>query len=67
MSFGDIIHASREGVIKIPVASAERLLVWVPKMQAFENAAHDVLRTVGIPLATRRKRVDELRREYGFG
>jgi len=63
---GDIIHASNEGVIKIPIASAEPLLQWAPKMRAFEHDAHVVLRSTEISVAGKRERVVELRRKYGF-
>jgi len=65
VSSGDIIHASNEGVIKIPTASAELLLQWTPKMRGFEHDAHEVLQT-NISVADKRERVLDLFRKYGL-
>jgi regulator of RNase E activity RraA len=63
---GDIIHASKEGVIKIPSDSAEPLLQWAPKVRAFEHDAHTLLRRTDISITDKRGRLAELRRSCGL-
>ena len=63
----DIIHADREGIIKIPPESAQTLVDRAPQMRAFEHDAHVIMRRTDISPTEKRTRVDELLRvRYGF-
>jgi len=63
---GDIVHASAEGVIKLPVASLERLVELAPRHRAVEHEVHALLRRTGLSLAEKRKRIAEIYQENGF-
>ena len=63
---GDIVHASVEGVIRVPPASVEALIERAPLMRAFEHEAHCFLRRTDVSVADKRTRVGELLIKYGF-
>lgn len=63
---GDIVHASTEGVIKIPPASAATLVEKAPMMRAFEHEAHTYLRRTDIPAREKQQQVVALLGKYGF-
>lgn len=64
---GDLIHASSEGVIRIPLRSLERLVQMAPAMRAFEHDAHMVFRQQDLSLARKRELVNDCLRKHGFG
>jgi regulator of RNase E activity RraA len=64
---GDLIHASTEGVIRIPPASVGALIEKAPLMRAFEHEAHCLLRRTDVPVREKRPQVGELLGKYGFG
>lgn len=63
---GDVIHASGEGVIRIPSTCIARLAESAVRMRAFEHSAHISLRRTDLSLSEKRKRIGELTTEYGF-
>ncbi|MAE60464.1 MAG: hypothetical protein CMJ49_03805 [Planctomycetaceae bacterium] len=63
---GDLIHASTEGVIRIPLNAAQQLVQRAPQMRAFEHAAHVLLRRTDIPVEEKPARVRDLLGEHGF-
>ena len=63
---GEIIHADREGVIKVPEASAELLVERAPEMLAMEHEAHVFLRRTDLAPAEKRKRIGECFKRRGF-
>lgn len=62
---GDIIHASAEGVIRIP-PSAANLPTLAVKMRAAEHAIHLQFRRTDISLAAKRQHALDVFAEYGF-
>lgn len=62
----DIMHADREGVIKIPAESAELLVERAPQMRAFEHAAHVILRRTDMRPREKMQKVQEILAQYGF-
>lgn len=66
ISPGDIIHASGEGVIRIPADSLEALIEKAPKMRAAENEAHALCRRQDVSLDEKRQRVGEILAKHGF-
>lgn len=63
----DLIHASSEGVIRIPRRSLERLVQMAPAMRAFEHEAHMVFRRTDLPVAEKRGLVNDCLQKHGFG
>lgn len=63
----DVIHASAEGVIKIPKACLATLSEAATRMYAFEREAHQVLRRTDLVSRSKRENVLELLTKYGFG
>lgn len=63
---GDIIHASAEGVIRVPTAALEALPEKATRMRAFEHAAHRFLRRTDLTALQKRDAVVRLLGEYGF-
>ena len=63
---GDVIHANKEGVIKIPQSSLNQLPERAIAMRAFEHAAHIQLRRKDIRAKQKREIVAKLVKEYGF-
>jgi 4-hydroxy-4-methyl-2-oxoglutarate aldolase len=63
---GEIIHASAEGVIKIPARAIESLLRQAPLYRAFEHEAHQMLRRTDLPIAEKRERMTNLLAKYSF-
>ncbi len=62
----DVMHADREGVIKIPAESAELLVERAPQMRAFEHAAHVILRRTDMRPREKTQKVQEILAQYGF-
>lgn len=63
---GDVIHASGEGVIRIPPTCVATLAASAVRMRAFEHSAHIALRRTDLTLIEKRRRIGELTTEYGF-
>lgn len=63
---GDIIHANREGVIKVPANCLEELPVRATQMRAFEHEAHCVLGRTDLVLAEKRRQVEALAARHGL-
>jgi len=63
---GDILHASAEGVIKIPRSCLDRLPESAIRMWAFERDAHAVFSRPDLPAAEKKKQVLEILASYGF-
>lgn len=63
---GDIIHASQEGVIKIPTATAKTLLEKAPDMRAAEHEIHTVWRQKDVSLQEKRQHALKVFTQYGF-
>ena len=66
ISPGDIIHASGEGVIRIPPDSMEDLIEKAPRMRAAENETHALFRRRDVSLDEKRQGVVEIFAKYGF-
>ena len=66
VSSGELIHASSEGVIRIPEKHVDKLLQKAPAMRAFEHVAHTVLRRTDLSLTKKKEQVTHLLGEYGF-
>jgi regulator of RNase E activity RraA len=66
VSAGEIIHASAEGVIKIPARAVEPLLQQAPTYRAFEHEAHQMLRRTDLTVAQKRDRMTKLLGKYSF-
>lgn len=64
---GDVLHADREGVIKLPQACLAELAARAVQMRAFEHEAHIALRRTDLTLAEKQRRVGEALVKYGFG
>ncbi|MBI83046.1 MAG: hypothetical protein CMJ81_07615 [Planctomycetaceae bacterium] len=63
---GDFLHATREGVIKIPTSCLEELPGRAVAMRAFEHAAHREMRRTDITVNAKRKLVFGPLTDYGF-
>ena len=63
---GEIIHASAEGVIKIPHGCLHTLPAKAIDMWAFEREAHEVFSRKGIASAQKKRRVLEILAGWGF-
>lgn len=63
---GDVLHAGREGVIRIPPACIEALPERARAMRSFESEAHEVLRRREISGAGKRLLLGEQLTKYGF-
>jgi len=63
---GDVIHANKEGVIKIPPACVEQLPERAAAMIAYEHENHAHLRRTDIDWATKQKMTVARRGKYGF-
>ena len=66
VSPGEIIHADREGVIKISDEIAPALLEKAPLMRAFEHEAHVLLRRTDLTGAEKKKIIAGLVEKWGF-
>ena len=66
VSSGDVIHAGKEGVIKIPGSCVERLPERAVAMRAFEHAAHMQQRRTDISVQEKRALTTGLLKQYGF-
>ena len=64
---GDLIHADREGVIRIPPSCWEGLPGRAVAMRAFEQDVHRHLRREDMSVRRKREKVAELLVQYGFG
>ena len=64
---GDLIHADREGVIRVPPGCRESLPERAVAMRAFEQDVHRYLRREDVSLRQKREKVAELLGRYGFG
>jgi 4-hydroxy-4-methyl-2-oxoglutarate aldolase len=63
---GDVLHANKEGVIKIPASCREELPRRAVAMRAFEHAAHIEARRTDITIDAKRDLIGRLAGEYGF-
>ena len=63
---GDIIHASGEGVIKLPAALLDQLIEAAPRHRAVEHQVHAQLRRMDLTPAQKRKCVGDIYRQNGF-
>lgn len=63
---GEVIHASAEGVIRVPKSALEALPAKAAQMRAFEHDAHRALRRTDLTLAQKRAEVGKLLGVYGF-
>lgn len=63
---GDIIHASDEGVIRIPPGSVKTLVEKAPEMRAAEHEVAAVWRRRGLSVAEKRRHVYEVYGRKGF-
>ena len=63
---GDIIHASAEGVIKIPPGAVNGLLEKAPTMRAFEHEAHALVRRTDVSIRDKQSGVEDLLVKFGF-
>lgn len=66
VSPGDIIHASAEGVIRIPAVAVPKLLDQAPAYRAFEHEAHQLLRRTDIKAVRKREMLEDVLGKYGF-
>ena len=64
---GDVIHANKEGVIKIPTGCIEQLPERAVAMRAFEHTVHKQLRRTDIDNDEKMKALAEIKETYGFG
>ncbi len=62
----DIIHASAEGVIRIPVDAVSGLLEQAPAYRAFEHEAHQLLRRTDIKALRKKEMLNGIIGKYGF-
>ena len=62
----EIVHADREGIIKIPADAAELLAEKAPQMRALEHEAHLLLRRTDVGPVEKRERVSQMFVRYGF-
>ena len=63
---GEVIHASDEGVIKIPPALLEALIETAPRHRAVEHEVHSLWRRTDLSVAEKRKRAGEIYQQNGF-
>jgi regulator of RNase E activity RraA len=63
---GDVVHANNEGVIRIPQSAAELLPARAARMRAAESETHRIWRRTDVPLAEKRKWVQNVFTEFGF-
>jgi len=63
---GEVIHANKEGVIKIPESCIEQLPDRAVAMRAFEHAVHIHLRRTDLNVEEKRKIPGQLLEKYGF-
>ena len=63
---GDLIHANKEGVIRIPPECLPRLAEIAVKNRAFEYDAHRILRRTDLTPAQKRQHVSGLIERYGL-
>jgi len=63
---GDVIHANKEGVIKIPPTCVEQLPERAAAMVAYEHDNHAHLRRTDLDWATKQQMAVERRKKYGF-
>lgn len=66
VSPGDIIHADREGVIKISDEIAPLLVEKAPLMRAFEQEGHALIRRTDISGAEKKQIASKLLKKWGF-
>lgn len=66
ISPGDIVHASADGVIRIPSGCVEHLPAHAVRNRAFEHEAHMFLRRTDRSPAEKRLHVQQLVAKYGF-
>jgi 4-hydroxy-4-methyl-2-oxoglutarate aldolase len=62
----DVIHADREGVIRIPSPCLPQLPEAAARMQSFERDAHCIFAQTAIKVGEKRRMVAELLARYGF-
>jgi hypothetical protein len=63
---GDVIHADKGGVIKVPPGCIERLPERASALRAFEHERHAHLRRTDIDLAEKLRILDGIKEKYGF-
>jgi len=63
---GDIIHASEEGVIRVPAEALEELLARTPAHRAVEHQVHAIWRRADISVREKQRRATEIYRAHGF-
>ena len=63
---GEVIHAGCEGVIKVPRANVEELILRAPKMVMAEKELHVLWRQTDISVAEKRKHHADVFAQYGF-
>lgn len=64
ISAGDLVHASAEGVIRIPPETAEIAIEKCPAMRAFEHEVHAQWRRTDISIAQKREAAGRLLQHY---
>jgi regulator of RNase E activity RraA len=63
---GDVVHASAEGVIKIPRSCLQQLPARAIDMWAFEREAHEVFSRRELCSADKKRQVIEILESHGF-
>jgi regulator of RNase E activity RraA len=61
---GDLIHASAEGVIRIPPGAAEIAIEKCPAMRAFEHEVHTYWRRTDLSIAEKRQVAGRMLEKY---